>query len=101
METNSIGSMLTKTQRLVLGSFVLFLVDIIWVSSSELTKVTQLICLQHTLQFFICSIYITMLLLKSRFSVLTLKHQCLRCIYLDFYFGLHGETTVLVHQIIL
>ncbi|KAG5885949.1 hypothetical protein JTB14_018403 [Gonioctena quinquepunctata] len=33
-----IGSMLTKTQRLVLGSLVLILVDVIWVSSSELTK---------------------------------------------------------------
>lgn len=38
----SIGSMLTKTQRLILGSFVLLVVDIIWVSSSELTKVTHL-----------------------------------------------------------
>ncbi|CAG9834390.1 unnamed protein product [Diabrotica balteata] len=31
--------MLTKTQRLVLGFLVLILVDVIWVSSSELTKV--------------------------------------------------------------
>ncbi|XP_077293112.1 solute carrier family 35 member F5 isoform X1 [Arctopsyche grandis] len=31
-------TMLTKTQRLVLGLFILLLVDIIWVSSSELTK---------------------------------------------------------------
>ncbi|KAF2902239.1 hypothetical protein ILUMI_03956 [Ignelater luminosus] len=38
MEDISIGSMLTKTQRLVLGLFVLLLVDVIWVSSSELTK---------------------------------------------------------------
>ncbi|XP_072387880.1 solute carrier family 35 member F5 [Diabrotica undecimpunctata] len=30
--------MLTKTQRLVLGFLVLILVDVIWVSSSELTK---------------------------------------------------------------
>lgn len=35
----TIGSMLTKTQRLILGLFVLLLVDVIWVSSSELTKV--------------------------------------------------------------
>ncbi|KAJ8936034.1 hypothetical protein NQ318_015440 [Aromia moschata] len=34
----SIGSMLTKTQRLVLGTLILILVDVIWVSSSELTK---------------------------------------------------------------
>lgn len=32
-------AMLTKTQRLVLGLFILLLVDVIWVSSSELTKV--------------------------------------------------------------
>lgn len=38
MDGTSIGSMLTKTQRLVLGCFVLLVVDIIWVSSSELTK---------------------------------------------------------------
>ncbi|KAJ8926015.1 hypothetical protein NQ315_009870 [Exocentrus adspersus] len=34
----SFGSMLTKSQRLILGSLVLILVDVIWVSSSELTK---------------------------------------------------------------
>ncbi|XP_017769134.1 PREDICTED: solute carrier family 35 member F5 [Nicrophorus vespilloides] len=38
MDGESIGSSLTKPQRLVLGCFVLFLVDVIWVSSSELTK---------------------------------------------------------------
>ena len=30
---------LSKQQRLVLGIFVLLIVDIIWVASSELTKV--------------------------------------------------------------
>jgi hypothetical protein len=39
----SVGShverMLNKSQRLLLGLFVLLLVDVIWVSSSELTKV--------------------------------------------------------------
>lgn len=39
----SIGSMLTKTQRLILGLFVLLLVDVIWVSSSELTKVIKML----------------------------------------------------------
>lgn len=39
MDTPSIVSVLTKTQRLILGLLVLLLVDIIWVSSSELTKV--------------------------------------------------------------
>lgn len=43
----SIGSMLTKTQRLILGLFVLLLVDVIWVSSSELTKVTFDIYFKH------------------------------------------------------
>lgn len=38
MDGETIGSMLTRSQRLILGSFVLLLVDIIWVSSSELTK---------------------------------------------------------------
>ncbi|KAJ3648667.1 hypothetical protein Zmor_020453 [Zophobas morio] len=38
MDTGTFGSFLTKTQRLILGCFVLLLVDIIWVSSSELTK---------------------------------------------------------------
>lgn len=35
----SVSGMLNKTQRLLLGLFVLLLVDVIWVSSSELTKV--------------------------------------------------------------
>ncbi|PNF40267.1 Solute carrier family 35 member F5 [Cryptotermes secundus] len=35
---SSIGGMLNKSQRLLLGLFVLLLVDVIWVSSSELTK---------------------------------------------------------------
>ncbi|KAF5308142.1 hypothetical protein FQR65_LT06321 [Abscondita terminalis] len=38
MEDVSFSSVLSKTQRLILGLFVLLLVDIIWVSSSELTK---------------------------------------------------------------
>jgi hypothetical protein len=37
---------LTKPQRLVLGVVVLIIVDLIWVASSELTKVCMLICLQ-------------------------------------------------------
>lgn len=36
----SASGMLTKSQRLLLGLFVLLLVDVIWVSSSELTKVS-------------------------------------------------------------
>ncbi|XP_067001270.1 solute carrier family 35 member F5 [Anabrus simplex] len=35
---SSVGGMLNKSQRLLLGLFVLLVVDIIWVSSSELTK---------------------------------------------------------------
>ena len=35
--------MLNKTQKLVLGFVLLLLVDIIWVASSELTKVSILI----------------------------------------------------------
>ncbi|CAH1981810.1 unnamed protein product [Acanthoscelides obtectus] len=35
---NSVAASLTKSQRLTLGSLILILVDIIWVSSSELTK---------------------------------------------------------------
>ncbi|RZC40166.1 solute carrier family 35, member F5 [Asbolus verrucosus] len=38
MDSGSFGSLLTKTQRLILGCFILILVDVIWVSSSELTK---------------------------------------------------------------
>lgn len=38
MDGESLGSILTKTQRLFLGTLVLILVDVIWVSSSELTK---------------------------------------------------------------
>nr|CAD7199872.1 unnamed protein product [Timema douglasi] len=34
----SVSGMLNKSQRLLLGLFVLLLVDVIWVSSSELTK---------------------------------------------------------------
>jgi hypothetical protein len=44
---SSVGGMLNKSQRLLLGLFVLLLVDVIWVSSSELTKVRR--TLEHTL----------------------------------------------------
>ena len=33
---------LTRAQRLILGMFVLLLVDVIWVVSSEITKVPTL-----------------------------------------------------------
>jgi hypothetical protein len=39
---SSVGGMLNKSQRLLLGLFVLLLVDVIWVSSSELTKVRRM-----------------------------------------------------------
>lgn len=42
---SSIGGMLNKSQRLLLGLFVLLLVDVIWVSSSELTKVSRTLTL--------------------------------------------------------
>lgn len=35
-------SLLTKSQRLILGLLVLLLVDVIWVLSSELTKVSNI-----------------------------------------------------------
>lgn len=38
---SSVERMLNKSQRLLLGLFVLLLVDVIWVSSSELTKVRR------------------------------------------------------------
>lgn len=38
MDDMTISAMLSRTQRLILGLFVLLLVDIVWVSSSELTK---------------------------------------------------------------
>jgi hypothetical protein len=38
---SSVSGMLNKSQRLLLGLFVLLLVDVIWVSSSELTKVRR------------------------------------------------------------
>lgn len=44
---SSVGGMLNKSQRLLLGLFVLLLVDVIWVSSSELTKVRR--TSEHTL----------------------------------------------------
>lgn len=50
MEGPSLGSTLTKTQRFVLGTFVLLLVDVIWVSSSELTKVPIYIVLLHSIE---------------------------------------------------
>ncbi|CAG2059551.1 unnamed protein product [Timema podura] len=38
LNVGSVSGMLNKSQRLLLGLFVLLLVDVIWVSSSELTK---------------------------------------------------------------
>lgn len=39
LSSGSTGGILTKSQRLILGLMILLLVDVIWVSSSELTKV--------------------------------------------------------------
>lgn len=38
-DPHKLAAMMNKSQRLVLGLLILLLVDIIWVSSSELTKV--------------------------------------------------------------
>lgn len=38
-DPHRLAAMMNKSQRLILGLLVLLLVDIIWVSSSELTKV--------------------------------------------------------------
>lgn len=38
-DPHKLAAMVNKSQRLVLGLLVLLLVDIIWVSSSEFTKV--------------------------------------------------------------
>lgn len=40
MEVNSIGQ--TKAHRFILGTIMLILVDLFWVSSAELTKVCTL-----------------------------------------------------------
>lgn len=90
----SIGSMLTKTQRLILGLFVLLLVDVIWVSTSELTKVK----LGFRSPYFMCtypdfcySTYIIMKNLENHFSTRISKHHCSHYIYWDYVFGPHGE----------
>jgi solute carrier family 35, member F5 len=56
--------MLTKTQKLILGIVLLILVDIIWVSSSELTKV----CHNH-----IC--------IKTNFIAISLECYLLQYLY--------------------
>ena len=43
----SCTSLLTKSQRLLLGLLVLLCVDFIWVASSELTKVTYCFLPHH------------------------------------------------------
>lgn len=40
-DPHKLAAMMNKSQRLVLGLLILLLVDIIWVSSSELTKVSS------------------------------------------------------------
>lgn len=38
---NNAKKMLTRTQKLILGVTILIMVDVIWVTSSELTKVIR------------------------------------------------------------
>jgi len=52
-DPHKLAAMMNKSQRLVLGFLVLLLVDIIWVSSSELTKVRST---NLSLYFFSCII---------------------------------------------
>lgn len=46
---------LPKTQRLLLGLFVLLIVDLIWVATSELPKVSDLYLAQSSIYLVICS----------------------------------------------
>lgn len=47
---------LPKTQRLLLGLFVLLIVDLIWVATSELPKVSDLYLAQSSIYLFIYSL---------------------------------------------
>lgn len=58
-DPHKLAAMMNKSQRLVLGLLILLLVDIIWVSSSELTKVRNL----ETCLLFIIAIFLPCLLL--------------------------------------
>lgn len=42
-DPHRLAAIMNKSQRLILGLLVLLLVDIIWVSSAELTKVRTII----------------------------------------------------------
>lgn len=46
-DPHKLAAMMNKSQRLVLGLSILLLVDIIWVSSNELTKVSNFSHLFH------------------------------------------------------
>lgn len=111
-DPHKIAAMMNKSQRLVLGLTVLLLVDIIWVSSSELTKVCyflficfiffyiwkiDIIAFVKYLLFF--STYIKKLHLISHSLAHILKHQCLHCTYLAYASGHHGESSILNQQI--
>lgn len=52
-DPHKLAAMMNKSQRLILGLLILLLVDIIWVSSSELTKVRSGCLDVHPFLFFI------------------------------------------------
>ncbi len=76
---------LSKPQRLGIGILVLLLVDVIWVSSSELTKVSLMKSLiyryksqlSYKMMLLICSTFSRMKTTASHILAHTLKHQCL------------------------
>lgn len=69
-DPHKLAAMMNKSQRLVLGLLVLLLVDIIWVSSSELTKVrSSFLSYHHNLCFLSVSIIIYIVYSDSSFTI--------------------------------
>jgi predicted ferric reductase len=67
---SSVDGMLNKSQRVLLGLFVLLLVDVIWVSSSELTKVSR------TYVLFTSTVSFSLLEILHLTFLLSPRHRC-------------------------
>lgn len=76
---SSVGGMLNKSQRLLLGLFVLLLVDVIWVSSSELTKVRK------SLLLYCLYVMFAALVLNANYMIVYVSKKMFSTVPIDLY----------------
>lgn len=104
-DPQKLAVIMNKSQRLVLGLIVLLLVDVIWVSSSELTKVsnTKQLFESELLNFVQCVFVFSTSIRRQNLTNLSSAHTsrlpCSRCTYWACVSGHPGEISATSQQL--